>query len=186
MYRKFKKKINGAKIQKLLLDQNISCEIMQEINGKNYWTLIINDEDYAKVELALFKYDLAEICRLPKDYYLFSFTDFELIDILKNKGDWGEIDYTLALKILEDRGLHYPQEILNNYELNYLSEKRQREKQEEESANNTYFGSSPFSMILQSFVNFDEITKNGKINWQKLILFFLLFLSGIILILTSE
>lgn len=41
------------------------------------------------------------------DYYLFSFDDFELIEILKQPDEWGRLDYAIARKILESRGITY-------------------------------------------------------------------------------
>lgn len=48
--------------------------------------------------------DLDEV---DPDYYLFSFEDFELIEILKQPDEWGRLDYVIARKILESRGITY-------------------------------------------------------------------------------
>jgi hypothetical protein len=41
------------------------------------------------------------------EYYLFSFDDFELIEILKKPDEWGRLDYAIARIILESRGIAY-------------------------------------------------------------------------------
>jgi hypothetical protein len=50
--------------------------------------------------------DLEEISveRLDKDYYLFTFSDDELIEILKNTDEWSYNDYLWAQEILKQRG----------------------------------------------------------------------------------
>lgn len=44
---------------------------------------------------------------LPKDYYLFSYPDDGLIDIVKNTEDKHDEDYIIAKRILEDRDITY-------------------------------------------------------------------------------
>lgn len=41
------------------------------------------------------------------DYYLFKFEDFELVEILRLPDEWGRLDYAIARKILESRGITY-------------------------------------------------------------------------------
>jgi hypothetical protein len=41
------------------------------------------------------------------DYYLFKFEDFELTEILRLPDEWGRLDYAIARKILESRGITY-------------------------------------------------------------------------------
>lgn len=47
------------------------------------------------------------------DYYLFSFQDFELIDILRKPDEWGLLDFVIARKILESRGITYSNDELD-------------------------------------------------------------------------
>lgn len=39
------------------------------------------------------------------DYYLLSFSDEELLDLVKKKDEWGNYDYALALQLLKERGI---------------------------------------------------------------------------------
>ena len=48
--------------------------------------------------------DLDEV---DPDYYLFGFSDFELIEIFRQPDEWGRLDYAIARKILESRGITY-------------------------------------------------------------------------------
>jgi hypothetical protein len=45
-------------------------------------------------------------------YYLFSFTDIELLDIVAKPDEWGHFDYVLARELLAKRGLPIPDETI--------------------------------------------------------------------------
>ena len=47
------------------------------------------------------------------DYYLFSFDDFELVEIINNPDEWGRLDFVIARKILETRDIVYTTEELD-------------------------------------------------------------------------
>lgn len=47
------------------------------------------------------------------EYYLFNFQDFELIEILRRPDEWGRLDFVIARKILETRGIKYTAEELD-------------------------------------------------------------------------
>lgn len=55
-----------------------------------------------------------ELHDVEPDYYLFSFDDRELIEILKQPDEWGRLDYALARKILESRGIVYTNDELES------------------------------------------------------------------------
>jgi hypothetical protein len=46
------------------------------------------------------------------NYYLFSFTDPELLDIVAKPDEWGHFDYVLARELLAERGLPIPDETM--------------------------------------------------------------------------
>ena len=50
-----------------------------------------------------------------KDYYLFEFSDDELIEILKNYDEWGFYDYKLAQRILKERGREFSHAELDQF-----------------------------------------------------------------------
>lgn len=56
---------------------------------------------------------------IDRDYYLFSFSNRELTEILAKPDEWGKLDYQLAQKILAERG-----ETFDKNELDYLKDKR--------------------------------------------------------------
>jgi len=46
----------------------------------------------------------AEINEVEKDYYLLSFSDEELIDVIAKSDEWNKFDVELAQKILKEKG----------------------------------------------------------------------------------
>jgi len=46
------------------------------------------------------------------NYYLFSFSDIELLDIVAKPDEWGHFDYVLARELLAERGLPIPDETI--------------------------------------------------------------------------
>lgn len=49
-----------------------------------------------------------QVDRVGEDYYLYQFTDSELVDIIRNPDEWGYLDYVLAQKILKEHGISIP------------------------------------------------------------------------------
>lgn len=64
----------------------------------------IKISDFEKANELLKKLAEDQINQVDKDYYLFSFSDEELYDILLKQDEWNEFDYTLAKKLLAERG----------------------------------------------------------------------------------
>ena len=64
----------------------------------------INSSDFEKVR-ELLKQDASEhISEVEKDYYLYDFTDDELLDVIIKADEWNAFDVQLARKLLADRG----------------------------------------------------------------------------------
>lgn len=62
-------------------------------------------KDYAEIKVLFDDLALSQIPDLPKDYYLFEFTNDELLDVLATYDEWGELDQLLAKQLLIDRGV---------------------------------------------------------------------------------
>jgi len=61
-------------------------------------------KDFAAAHKALEEYYKKELDTIDKGYYLFDFTDDELMEIISKPDEWGHFDYQLAKKILSHRG----------------------------------------------------------------------------------
>ncbi|MEO6610792.1 MAG: hypothetical protein ABIT05_16315 [Chitinophagaceae bacterium] len=84
--------------------------------------------DFEKANDALGDYYKKVIGTIDKDYYLFSFSDSELFEIIAKRDEWGPLDYQLALQILIDRGRPIDTVTINRLKENRLGELAQPEK----------------------------------------------------------
>lgn len=122
-YRKFIYKDDALELVKILEENHIVYELADnssrldssfggDINTKQF-ELKIHKEDFEKVENL--EEDLVKnhVDQVPEDYYLFDYSDEELIEIVMKKEDWNKFDYLLAQKILKERGKEVQPEVLN-------------------------------------------------------------------------
>lgn len=70
----------------------------------------LRSEDFVKAHKALDEYYQKHLENVEEDYYLFTFTNDELREIITKPDEWGHFDYQLANKILRDRGKEIPAE----------------------------------------------------------------------------
>lgn len=63
----------------------------------------------------------AQFITVPRNHYLVSFTDRELLDVVKNQDEWGMENYNIARKILEQRGKGVSQEQLSQYKMDRIA-----------------------------------------------------------------
>ena len=97
-------------------------------NLEKKFFLKIKSSDFTKANQVLDARILQNITALEKDYYLFSFTNEELIEILRKPDEWSRQDFLIARKILDERGEHISDDVINN-----LKSKRINELGREES-----------------------------------------------------
>ncbi|MDB5147760.1 MAG: hypothetical protein JWQ57_1780 [Mucilaginibacter sp.] len=65
----------------------------------------ISPDDFTRATGLLNASEAEDIKHVDKDYYLFSFTDAELMEILEKADEWSSFDHQLARKLLADRGV---------------------------------------------------------------------------------
>jgi len=90
--------------------------------------LKIKSSDFSKANEILNARILQNITALEKDYYLFSFTNDELVEILRRPDEWSRQDFLIARKILGERGQYINEEMIKD-----LRSKRINELSREES-----------------------------------------------------
>lgn len=86
-------------------------------NERKYWDISFANNEFPanillKIEQANFnaandvfeKYFAVDLETVDKNYYIFSFSDAELLDIVAKPDEWGYYDYNLALLILNNKG----------------------------------------------------------------------------------
>jgi hypothetical protein len=91
--------------------------------------LKVRATDLEKAEKALEEHYRRHLQDIDPGYYLFSFTDIELLDILARPDEWGHFDYVLARELLAQRGLEIPAEIAERMK----QQRRAQLAQQEES-----------------------------------------------------
>lgn len=96
-----------------VVTQRIQPPFESPIHGTAYTTdyeVRIPAEDFTHADALLKAYYVKRLDALDEDYYLFSFTDNELIDIIRHPDQWGDIDYILAHRLLKERGIEMDDE----------------------------------------------------------------------------
>ena len=104
-----------------------NAEFLLKIDSQNF-------EKVEKLEEELINNSLNEV---DKDYYLFEYSDEELMEIVLKKEEWSKFDYLLAQKILKERGKE-----INSDLVNVINKKRIEDLSHYEASPNwlIYFG----------------------------------------------
>lgn len=102
-------------IEFLLEDNSLSFDPTFANNGfgKEY-CIKIKKGDFEKANKILADKSEKEINDIDKDYYLFSFSDDELIDVVSKSDEWNKFDVSLAKKLLKERGKEITTEEIEN------------------------------------------------------------------------
>lgn len=122
VFRKYPTLEQVKDLESLLNKNDIATEIADNIppvdssfSGntlQNQYEIKILLTDFEKAEKILDENAESIIDQIDKDYYLFSFSDDELYEILLKADEWNEFDYKLAQKILIQRGKSVDTELL--------------------------------------------------------------------------
>ncbi|WP_437921547.1 hypothetical protein [Sphingobacterium sp. LRF_L2] len=116
VFRKFQTFKEAEELQDFLQKNEISARLNQNsppvditFTGQTAayaFELLIHQSDFTRAELAI-KHEIQDsitVGDIENDYYLYQFTNEELYDILSKPDEWGDFDYILAKKILQERG----------------------------------------------------------------------------------
>tara|TARA_R110002051_G_scaffold86730_1_gene152823 strand:+ start:70 stop:726 length:657 start_codon:yes stop_codon:yes gene_type:complete len=107
--------LNENGIESILADNVLPVDITFSGSTLNNQVEIrIKQSDFKKAEEILEQNAEELIDQIDKDYYLFDFTDEELYEVLLKSDEWNAFDYTLAQKILKQRGKSVDKELLNS------------------------------------------------------------------------
>jgi hypothetical protein len=74
--------------------------------------LKVRAADFDRAHKALEEHYRHQLQDVDPGYYLFSFTDMELLEIVAKPDEWGHFDYVLARDVLAERGLEIPPETI--------------------------------------------------------------------------
>ncbi len=128
-YEKFATLPELKEFAELLQANNIPFELEDDVQlldagfaNPNYhrdYRIQLLPEDFERVNELRNRQAEAELNEIDPDYYLFQFTNEELIDLISKQDEWSPFDFQLAQKILKDRGTE-----LTSQEINELKEQR--------------------------------------------------------------
>jgi hypothetical protein len=121
-YKKFNNEDSAKEFAKLLSKNNITVEIDDNVKSfdpsfasnplRREICIKLLSKDFNEAQKILEDYHKNLITDVEEDYYLFDFTDQELTEIIMKPDEWGDFDYQLAQKILNDRGLEVKPKIV--------------------------------------------------------------------------
>jgi hypothetical protein len=104
---------------------------------------------------------------LPEDYYLFEFSDDELMDILRTPDEWGRLDYLLARSLLNQRGHHLEKEEVAQLKKERIKELARPEKTDRQALFLGYvaaFAFSPLGIFLGwTMANAKKTLPDGRV-----------------------
>jgi hypothetical protein len=86
------------------------------------YAIKISSDDFERVNQILKEEESENIDGVDKDYYLFSFTNDELMEVVTKADEWSPFDVVLSRKILDQRGIKISEKDLVEKEKNRISE----------------------------------------------------------------
>ncbi|MEO6520720.1 MAG: hypothetical protein ABIN91_03520 [Mucilaginibacter sp.] len=95
-----------------------------EENDKEFVVKIL-PEDFEQVEKLIAEDDAQHIDDVDSDYYLFAFSDDELLDVVAKYDEWNAFDVVLARKLLKERGVKIDEEKLKTERIETLQKPEQ-------------------------------------------------------------
>lgn len=114
-YRSYNDKVLANELCRIFADNNIpfdweSTEGLFDVSFANndilnVYYVRIRLQDFKKADELLMNLAGTDHSVPPEDYYLYSFSNDELTDVLKNPDEWNEFDRYWAKKILEKKGV---------------------------------------------------------------------------------
>lgn len=102
---------------KAMLDHNL---VGEDLDNRVF--LKIRSSDFSRANKILDEEILKNINTIEQDYYLFSFTNNELKDIIEKPDEWNRQDFLIAKKILADRGMAVTDERIASLEKGRVKE----------------------------------------------------------------
>lgn len=109
----FAQLLNDNNIPYQFFDGNTSFDPSFSRSTLNYdFRIKLLASDFAKVDKLLESIYAKELACIDPEYFLFQFSDAELLDVVKKKDEWGQLNFLLACKLLKERGLSVePQQV---------------------------------------------------------------------------
>lgn len=124
VFRRFSTLTQAQELEVLLNENNISTVLGDNIAPVDITFSGSTLQDQYEVKISPFDFEKAEFIleeeaknlldKIDKEYYLFSFTNDELYEVLIKSDEWNPFDYKLAQKLLINRGEKVDGEVLDS------------------------------------------------------------------------
>jgi hypothetical protein len=134
-YQKFNDPALAEELAELLDHHGLEYTMVEESSGfdpsmvmsnaPTDYLVKIKSEDFELVNNILKEDEVKNVDRIGKDYYLFSFTEDELMDVLIKADEWSAFDVVLSRKLLAERG-----KIISDEAISAIHKKRIEELKE--------------------------------------------------------
>lgn len=113
-FKRFPDAIQAKELEELLQEKSIPYEYVEVSSGldssfgaqlsKEYVIKVLH-QDFERATHIIDALAARWAEEVPDDYYLFTFTNDELLDLIRYKFEWSEFDFQLAKKLLKERGV---------------------------------------------------------------------------------
>ncbi len=123
LYDQFSEKSSFFHLTNLLEENQIPFEVedntppLDGTIGRNdfniYYFVKLKEADFQKVDEILDEEALKESQHLDKDYYLYAFTDEELMEVVIKKEEWSRLDFVMAKQLLKERNIDISPELFS-------------------------------------------------------------------------
>jgi hypothetical protein len=136
------------KLEYVLEDNSLSFDPTFANNGfGKEFCIKLKQSDFEKANALLIEKAEGESIEIEKDYYLLSFTDKELLELIAASDEWSQFDVTLAKRLLKERG----KEITPD-EIEKIKSKRIEELSKPEEGQTTYIIIGYITAVLGGFL----------------------------------
>lgn len=110
----FAELLQSNNITYLIDDNSIDFDVSFGYNPLDKeFNIKLQKQDFEKADEILLQMSSTELDEVAPDYYLLSFTDQKLMEILMNSDAWSRFDFLLAQKILKQRGKEVNPDIIS-------------------------------------------------------------------------
>ncbi|WP_051568694.1 hypothetical protein [Crocinitomix catalasitica] len=120
--------LEERKIKFSIINDAFEVDITFTGNKQSNIQILIQQDDFNKVQGYLEAEAENEIIEVDQSHYLYKFTNSELFEILEKKDEWSMYDYVLAKKLLIDRGVNVDSAVLEKLNIKRDSELSAPEK----------------------------------------------------------
>jgi hypothetical protein len=118
-YQKFEDPALANELAEQMQSHHIKCLVEEESRmftaydrQPTYWAVKIKGRDFEKANQLLKDDESDDVTKIGKDYYLYSFSEDELMEVITKADEWNPFDIVLARKILAERGKNLTDEAI--------------------------------------------------------------------------